>query len=695
MSKDTGEFTKTLVESNEIFQEAIRLLQDQIKKVTIRLEGLEKDLKAARNQLKEKNTEILRLKEIIKTYESEQKISGSKTDAVDLLLPQIKDLSDTIKAFQSSIPKNTSLEKAISEENHYEYEEVEVEDEEFNQLVEELEAKKLEIQSLQQEKIDLLEQEQLLKSRIVNLEQNIEKISESKISLAFNELRDKYERESLVNQTLEEKVKELEQKLQILEEEKKEEVDEELSSMVDAEHLTSLKTEVSKYIQENITLQEKLDKNAEFESLIEKQNEDLNQLNKDKDMLEQSLQQATNNYEHAQSGLIKLQEEHQSLELKLEQSLQENFDLKNDLAVMLKQLNEKEEELLDIKLKANQLEEKFDDSVFDKENIELSEESDSFNQNELLLKISELEMEEANWQDEKRVLLSTIDNLRSSSTKTGGSEDDSESIELKTQKYDHLIKNLKDEILELNQDLDDADSELKELEIENGVLRDRISELEQRELSGPTKQTVASDNLTELREKNTKLAYELNEKESQLSETSARLTSQEQRIAHLESLMDQERQLKEKFEFLYSGLKEKLVKKEKKREVDNLEAKKQLEQVVKSLNLSEELADLTTDDDSLEDDEFTESEETTSSSDDLGRALENTELYLSLIDKFLKPHVQITQLLKQGDWEINSLAELVGLERKNLMTVLKELSDKKIVRFDENKVWLLSEDQEN
>ena len=695
MSKDTGEFTKTLVESNEIFQEAIRLLQDQIKKVTIRLEGLEKDLKAARNQLKEKNTEILRLKEIIKTYESEQKISGSKTDAVDLLLPQIKDLSDTIKAFQSSIPKNTSLEKAISEENHYEYEEVEVEDEEFNQLVEELEAKKLEIQSLQQEKIDLLEQEQLLKSRIVNLEQNIEKISESKISLAFNELRDKYERESLVNQTLEEKVKELEQKLQILEEEKKEEVDEELSSMVDAEHLTSLKTEVSKYIQENITLQEKLDKNAEFESLIEKQNEDLNQLNKDKDMLEQSLQQATNNYEHAQSGLIKLQEEHQSLELKLEQSLQENLDLINDLAVMLKQLNEKEEELLDIKLKANQLEEKFDDSVFDKENIELSEESDSFNQNELLLKISELEMEEANWQDEKRVLLSTIDNLRSSSTKTGGSEDDSESIELKTQKYDHLIKNLKDEILELNQDLDDADSELKELEIENGVLRDRISELEQRELSGPTKQTVASDNLTELREKNTKLAYELNEKESQLSETSARLTSQEQRIAHLESLMDQERQLKEKFEFLYSGLKEKLVKKDKKREVDNLEAKKQLEQVVKSLNLSEELADLTTDDDSLEDDEFTESEETTSSSDDLGRALENTELYLSLIDKFLKPHVQITQLLKQGDWEINSLAELVGLERKNLMTVLKELSDKKIVRFDENKVWLLSEDQEN
>ncbi len=122
MSKEnSGNFTKSLVESNEIFTEAIRLLQEQIKKVTARLETLEKDLKSARSQLKNKDVEILRLKELIKTYEEEQKVSSQKTDqnALDQLLPQIQDLSESIKVLQSSmVSQNTSKNHLKDEKDH-------------------------------------------------------------------------------------------------------------------------------------------------------------------------------------------------------------------------------------------------------------------------------------------------------------------------------------------------------------------------------------------------------------------------------------------------------------------------------------------------------------------------------------------------------------------------------------------------
>ena len=90
----------------------------------------------------------------------------------------------------------------------------------------------------------------------------------------------------------------------------------------------------------------------------------------------------------------------------------------------------------------------------------ISEKNDVTDQDELLLKISEMEMEEANWQDEKKVLLQTIETLRSSTIKSA----DQKSLEETNQKNETLIRNLKNEILELNQDIDDADAELKEIE---------------------------------------------------------------------------------------------------------------------------------------------------------------------------------------------------------------------------------------
>ena len=663
MSKDTGTFTKSLVESNEIFAEAIRLLQEQIKKVTLRLEGLEKDLSIARSQLKNKNVEILRLKEIIKTYEEDQKRVVSENDQMtnNELLTQIKDLSATIKTFQSSMSAKSQSESNRDDKEHYEYEEVEVEDEEFNSLVEELDTKKLEIQSILQEKEDLLEEGQVLKDKIVHLENTIEELSETQISQSLKELQYSYDSLQDRNNLLEEKVHTLEEELEkAIPEESKED-----------EQVSSLKNEVSKYIQ---------------------QNEEITSYKEKIEQLEEEAKQLRLNLETSQTNLLKIQEENQSLETKIDRIVKDNFDLKNDITSLTKQVNEKEEELLNLKLKGNQLEEKEDiNSVFNLDRLEIKEDAQDSNQDELLLKISEMEMEEANWQDEKRILLSTIENLKTS-LQNAKKVSDQQNSEFRDSSQLNLINSLKSEISELNHDLDEADSELKELELENGVLRDRIAELEERDQIEVTETTVQPNSITQVKDENTKLTYELKEKNTQLEELTVRIQSQEQKISHLENLMEQEHELKEKFEYLFTNLKNKLEQKEIKREKDNINAKKQLEQVVRSLNLSDEVMPLTAAEDDDEETEAIEGGELDdSSSEVLGKALENANLYLDLVDKFLKPHVQITQLLKQGMWDIDSLIDIIGIERKKLLEILRELSEKQILQFDETKVWLVSD----
>ena len=227
--------------------------------------------------------------------------------------------------------------------------------------------------------------------------------------------------------------------------------------------------------------------------------------------------------------------------------------------------------------------------------------------------------------------------------------------------------------------------------MENGVLRDRIAELEERDQIESPKTVVQSVSLNQVKEENTKLTYELKEKNDELEELTTRFQSQEQKISHLENLMDQEHELKEKFEFLYTNLKNKLEQKEVKREEDNLNAKKQLEQVIRSLNASDEVMPIPAADENEETESEGGAETENSSSEMLGKALENANLYLDLVDKFLKPHVQITQLLKQGMWDIDSLIDIVGIERIKLLEILNELSDKKILSYDDTKVWLLSE----
>ena len=292
--------------------------------------------------------------------------------------------------------------------------------------------------------------------------------------------------------------------------------------------------------------------------------------------------------------------------------------------------------------------------------------------------ISEMEMEEANWQDEKKVLLETIESLHSQLKFSP----DTESIDDSVVKKEAIIKSLRNEILELSQDLDDADSVLKEIQIENSALKEKVFELESKPETIPnSSESMASDS----EDDKTELIFELKEKESVIEEYETRLQTQEKKISHLENLMNQERELKEKYEHFYKNLKEKENQEKPKSETQDSEARKQLRQILNSMNQSSNALD-------LEDVDDTENQGQRSKSDDLGKALENANLYVSLIDKFLKPHVQITQLLKQGTWEINSLGDLVGIDKKNLMSILRELSEKKILRYDDSKVWLLTTD---
>ena len=749
MSKDS-DFTRHFIESNEVFSEAARVLQGQIDKIGIRLESLDKDLKNARSQLKTKDLEILRLNEIIKTYGKQKHIQNPElTDQLREAINEIKGLSESFKS--SPIKESSTKILGIEEDKQYSIRN----DEEFNSLVKELEKKQLEIQNLQQEKADLIEQESIFKSKIELLEKNIESMTELKEFPLLNDLQKKYDNALNAKAELEAKVQELENELKT-----------ERTISSDEDGVSSLKNEVSKYIQENISLNEKIESSDNLQKKILSQSDEIKSLQKSVEDLEEenNLLQKTVNYkeererellksledlqqehdllqqtvnikekhekellsslEHLQqehdllqktvnikedhekellSSVEHLQQEHDLLEktvnikedrekelLKnvtfLEQKIdaltKENSVLIQQISEFKNQVNHQEEEILGLKIQSNQLEENLEDLTdIEKESENFSEmEKDTFElaNDELLLKISELEMEEANWKDERTQLLSKLQELEMG-LKLNSNEGSLESI----QKKDSVIKSLRNEILELNQDLDDADAEIKELEIENGLLRDKVSQIDSQTIEQKTLTTDLEDN-----EDTEHFIYEIKQKDSMIEEYSTRLKSQEQKILHLESLMEQERELKEKFEFLYNKMKNQIEQTKNLQGEELKDARKQFEQVIRSLNQSSKIMNLSSDEEEENDEEH--SSQPKSSFDELSKALENANLYVSLIDKFLKPHVQITQLLKQGTWELNSLADIIGVDKKTLLQILQELKEKKILQYDATNVWLVS-----
>jgi chromosome segregation ATPase len=608
ISKDNNDFTKSIIESNEIFKEAVQLLQGEINKVNIRLEGLETKLKNAREQLKSKDFEILRLTEIIKTYESEQSSLATRINpqTIHQLVTNMEKLSNVLTV--SNIPVGDKSEnKSINDSQIAEFEQ---------------------------------------------LQKNYKLEKEEKIQLQIK------------NKNLEDQIKELKN-----------------STALEEEHINSLKREVGTYIKENISLQEQINNTETLEKKIASQKEEIEKLSQNYANLSQEKAQFEEKVSEYFIIVNEQQRRQHEFETKYEQALKKHQEYVNEINYLKRSLAEKEEELLNVKIQENQLQDDNDDELsiesLNSKNYRNSTDI-IMEENELLLKISEMEMEEANWQNEKKAMLLTLQNM-----KEALKNPNDVNFHLETQKKDNLIQTLKNEITELGQDIDNADEELKELELENSVLREKITELEGQTSINNSELRAKLTTTTEIDE-STNLAYELKQNEEKLEEYEKRLQTQEQKILHLENLLDQERQLKEKNEFLYKNLKNKVEKKE----IENSSAKKQLEQVLQSLNKIDPVYEVKNDE--TEDPSVKETK-----ADQLSNALDNAQVYMSLVDKFLKPHVQVTQLLKQGDWEINSLSDIVGIKRDELKKILHELAGKKILAFDDHKVWLVGKKEAN
>ena len=304
MSKDS-DFTRHFIESNEVFSEAARVLQGQIDKIGIRLENLDKDLKNARSQLKTKDLEILRLNEIIKTYGKQKHIQNPElTDQLREAINEIKGLSESFKS--SPIKESSTKILGIEEDKQYSIRN----DEEFNSLVKELEKKQLEIQNLQQEKADLIEQESIFKSKIELLEKNIESMTELKEFPLLNDLQKKYDHALNAKAELEIKEQELEKDLKT-----------EITKSNHEQRVNRLKNEVSKYIQENISLNEKIESSDNLQKKILSQSDEIKSFQKSVEDLEEEnnlLQKTVNYKEERERELLKsledLQQEHDLLQ---------------------------------------------------------------------------------------------------------------------------------------------------------------------------------------------------------------------------------------------------------------------------------------------------------------------------------------------------------------------------------------------
>lgn len=75
----------------------------------------------------------------------------------------------------------------------------------------------------------------------------------------------------------------------------------------------------------------------------------------------------------------------------------------------------------------------------------------------------------------------------------------------------------------------------------------------------------------------------------------------------------------------------------------------------------------------------------------LSDTLEYASKYSSLVNKFLKPQILIETLLKEGEWDIPSLVEILNLDEGQVILILDKLHKKQLIKYDLNtkKVWLI------
>ena len=241
---------------------------------------------------------------------------------------------------------------------------------------------------------------------------------------------------------------------------------------------------------------------------------------------------------------------------------------------------------------------------------EKTENLGSMSEDELLLKLSELELEEANWQDEKKLLLNRLKELEKNNDNISDGEsiskEDLINIKETLKTKENIIEALRSEIIDIGQDIDNADDEIDRLTIENENLSRKVTELSEKESEENSEPHGQGDNNS--------------------------------------------------MEFLLGRLlpKEKIVEPEESQGTEELDG-----------------------------------------TDSIMSAIGNAGVFSSLIDKFLKPSVQVTYLVKQGDWDYESLAETVSVSKKELKKILYELAQEGVVHYDDYKIWWTGKEKEN
>lgn len=697
-------------EAEIMINEAVSLLNEQLSYVKIKVDNLDKNLTFTRKKLKEKQLENIRSQELIKTQEIEinnlqkqminpesggpinsnlkiifdefkldvyNKIEELSSILINLevgneflsnLTPQSPEI-ESIPNLSSQFDKLSNQIREISDSieddsvniDYDEFSESEFDSDhlasiknDFSTLINNLNKTQDELNSIKIDNEKLLQQLELEKGT---------SLSDDNVQGSYNELKE-------LVYDLENQNSELTIRIQNLESDLIER-EEDTDSKQEIFH--ELKNQITKYVKENMELKEKLEdsnesiivsklenqmkKNEQNNSLIiaqlrnerdellqkeknlepiittlkrdyEQESKKSDELVKNNDEINKENETLINNVQELQMKIDNLEKilsftkkeladvsksYHQELIIDKKQSkpLEEFEELEEEVSFYKDLIIEKDQQI-------SSLNKKIESGSINIDKLSLENKDDY----ELLLKLSELEMEESTWQDEKKLLLDHLEKAKSSS-KNESNQIHAEELQLKVK----IIEALRTEIVELGDDIDDADDKIDELSIENAKLKE---------------------------------LHEVNDGESQAST----ITSEE-----MQKKDDEIKSLKAKLEIIES--------KKGKPESD------QLKNLVSSLlpkgNKFQKDGDL--------EGEIIDQ----SATDSMMNAIGDSNVFLSLVDKFLKPSIQVTYLVKQGNWDHESLAETAGLTIKELKEVLIKLAEENVIGFNDYKIWWIKE----
>jgi chromosome segregation ATPase len=724
-------------DAQKMFTDVIEELSRRQTQLASKLEQLEADLIAARSKIKEKDLEVTRLHEIIKTQEYElvkrtqkEPEEGKTLDIDDFenVMETLDQLSSKFEQFFAKIDVQPDYSIDISA---------------LNSKIDQLPTLSDQIELLSNNVSSLIEKDsevgdepvgpEIQDEELINVKKELEDLenTHTEILSKFNYEQTKsralerqlsgrvpkeeYQQLESIKIELQNQANSLSNQLLALETEKNKIKDQLTSKQTEFDALKEQLTETSNEMEIN-QLKGQIDELTSTSRPLQDENQELIQktqeLNQKIQEFEKTQREAVRNLQETSAETYQLKKEKESLSetmLELQQKV-ESFD--NEKANLSSQMQEKEEEIelleadkLSLQATITEMKDALAQPTEIREKSDLDDDVDN-----LKLRIAELELEETNWQDEKEELKTRFTDLQKKITSSTPSQiSSSEDVELE-------IKSLNKELEDLRTDLESADSELEEKDQQEIYLKEEIAknELKVKELESLVNTYENQPGLEEPQssEEFQRLQQELEKKNSEIEELNSRFSAQENKIEELTAVAKQDQLTQAKIESAYQRLKEQHqdaqieiqqhneLKKTLEAQGDNQtdiiklqDDNKQREGALRNIDriltsLLPKMPDFSfQDDEKLDDHKMMEKE--------LGNTIEKATLYTSLIDKFLKPHVRIVHLLKQGEWDLDSLAETVGLERHELQSVLEELNKERICGFslETQKVWLISEDE--